>query len=238
MLRINLATRPFYNERGVYVVLTMFAVVGLALFTSGVLRVVDLSRRNSDLTAVAERAEFNASELANEVMQIQDSVNPEAIEGATAAAREVNRLIERRFFSWTDFLNRIETTLPSDVMVTEVRPDIEIGGIEVTMGVVGRRLDAINEFIGALEDSGHFSHVLNRQSEITGDEMYRAVLRGDYLKDSSETGETGVAVRAGENESNFGGVDRTVNRNHKVLSGTVGSDSDEIIQEDVDKENK
>ena len=37
-------------------------------------------------------------------------------------AREANRLIDQRTFSWTEFFNHIEETLPPDVMLTSVRP--------------------------------------------------------------------------------------------------------------------
>ena len=180
MLRTNLATRPFYNERAVYLALGVVAVVGLVVLATGVLRIVDFSRRNTELAARAERAEREGAQLSAQTAEIQRSVSPQTLDEVAAAAREANLLIDQRVFSWTDFFNRIETTLPPEVMLTEVRPDIEPGSIEVTMGVLGSRLDAIDEFIGALEESGAFTEVLNRQSEITADGMYRAVVRGRY----------------------------------------------------------
>ena len=182
MLRANLATRPFYNERAVYLVLGLVAVVGLLVLYVETGRIIHLSRLNTERIRQAEDDEREGAALSVLAAEIQRSVSPEAIDEVAAAAREANLLIDQRVFSWTDFFNRIETTLPPDVMMTEVRPDIEPGSIEVTMGVLGRSLGAINEFIGALEDSGAFTEVLNRSSEITEDGMYRAVLRGTYLQ--------------------------------------------------------
>ena len=182
MLRSNLATRPFYNERAIYMVLGVVAVVGLVVLAYEIDRIIHLSRLNTEQTIQAEEDERQGAELSVLATAIQRSVDPRALEEVAAAAREANLLIDQRVFSWTDFFNRIETTLPPDVMMTEVRPDIEPGSIEVRMGVLGRRLDAINEFIGALEESGAFTEVLNRQSDITEDGMYRAELRGTYLQ--------------------------------------------------------
>ncbi len=182
MLRSNLATRPFYNERAVYLVLGLVAVVGLVVLYVEAGRIIQLSQLNTERIRQAEDDEREGAALSVLAAQIQRSVSPEALDEVAAAAREANLLIDQRVFSWTDFFNRIETTLPPDVMMTEVRPDIEPGSIEVTMGVLGRSLGAINEFIGALEDSGAFTEVLNRSSEITEDGMYRAVLRGTYLQ--------------------------------------------------------
>ena len=186
MLCANLATRPFYNERAVYLVLGMVAVFGLVVLATGIYRIVDLSRRNTELTVRAERAEREGADLSARAAEIERSVSPRAFEEVAAAAREVNLLIDQRVFSWTDFFNHIETTLPPDVMMTEVRPEIEPGSIEVRMGVLGRRLDAISEFIGALEESGAFTEVLNRQAEITEDGMYRAVLSGQYVHEKAQ----------------------------------------------------
>ena len=182
MLRANLATRPFYNERAVYLVLGLVAVVGLVVLYVEAGRIIQLSQLNTERIRQAEDDEREGAALSVLAAEIQRSVSPEALDEVAAAAREANLLIDQRVFSWTDFFNRIETTLPPDVMMTEVRPDIEPGSIEVTMGVLGRSLGAINEFIGALEDSGAFTEVLNRSSEITEDGMYRAVLRGTYLQ--------------------------------------------------------
>ena len=182
MLHTNLATRPFYNERAVYVVLGLVAMIGLVLLYVETDRIIDLSRLNTERTGQAEDAEREGANLSTLAAGTLRSVSPQALEEVTAAAREANLLIDQRIFSWTEFFNRIETTLPSDVMLTEVRPDIEPGSIEVTMGVLGRRFDAIDEFIGALEASGAFTEVLNRQSDITEEGMYRALLRGTYLQ--------------------------------------------------------
>lgn len=201
MLRTNLATRPFYNERAVYLGLGVLALIGLAVLASLVVRVVDLSGRNTELTARAEQAEMERAGLVSRMAEVQGTVNPAALERVAAAAREANTLIDQRVFSWTQFFNRIETTLPTDVMVTLVRPDIAPGSVEVTMGVVGQELDAITAFIGALEASGAFSDVLNQTAELTDEGTYRAVLRGRYLQatDSSDT------VAPEERETSAGG---------------------------------
>ena len=180
MIRTNLATRPFYNERAVYMALGLVAVVGLVVLYVEAGRIIELSRLNTDRIRQAEAAEREGDELSVLAAQIQGEVGPQVLDDVAAAVREANLLIEQRGFSWTGFFNRIETTLPPDVMMTDVRPDIGPGSIEVTMGVFGRRLDDINEFVGALEASGAFTGVLERQSEITEDGMYRAVVRGQY----------------------------------------------------------
>ena len=51
MLRTNLSTRPFYNERAVHLVLGLVALVVLALTVVNLVSVVRLSRQNTVLSA-------------------------------------------------------------------------------------------------------------------------------------------------------------------------------------------
>ena len=197
MLRGNLATRPFYNEGAVYMVLGIVAVAGLVVLGNGVRRVLDLSQRSTTVASLVEDAEREEANLAGRTLELQRAVSPQSLEEVEGAAREAKSLIEQRVFSWTEFFNRIETTLPPDVMLTEVRPDIESGSIEVTMGVMGRNLDAISLFIRALEDSGAFNEVLNVASDLTDDGMYRAVLSGQYMSGSIAPPALGDAVELG-----------------------------------------
>ena len=120
MLRGNLATRPFYNEGAVYMVLGIVAVAGLAVLGNGVGRVLDLSQRSTALASVAEETEQEEANLTARTMELQRGVSPQSLEEMEVAAREAKLLIEQRVFSWTEFFNRIETTLPPDVMLTEV----------------------------------------------------------------------------------------------------------------------
>ena len=185
MLRTNLATRPFYNERLARMALGVAAALALAVLAAGVVRLVDLARLNGELSARMDRATRAAADLSARAAEAQRAATPRDLRALAEATREANTLITQRVFSWTDFFNRIETTLPPDVMVTEVRPEIEPGTVDVTMGVLGRSLDSISRFVTSLETSGAFVGVLNRQMELTEDGMYRAVLRGRYLESAA-----------------------------------------------------
>ena len=51
MLRANLATRPFYNERAVHVLIAAAAAIVLALTAVNLIRIVNLSRHNTELSS-------------------------------------------------------------------------------------------------------------------------------------------------------------------------------------------
>ena len=63
MLRTNLATRPFYNEGAVRLVLLGLGLVVVAATLFNVARVIQLSRRDTQLVTQASRDEARATEL-------------------------------------------------------------------------------------------------------------------------------------------------------------------------------
>ena len=181
MLRTNLATRPFYNERAVQLVVLAVGLVAIVVAGFGATQVVRLSQQDRALTITAERDEAAAADTSGRAVSVwRGTSEPELLE-LVASARQANQLIDQRVFSWTEFLNRIEETLPPSVMLESVRPNIDAGAVSVSLGVVGRGVEEIDAFVEALEDSGAFSGILAREQEMTDGGGYRALLVGRYL---------------------------------------------------------
>jgi len=197
MLRSNLSTRPFYNERGVHWALALAALGVAAVTVFNVGELVSLSARNTALAAGIARDETATRDLAREAEAIRRSLDRKELEAVTDAAREANDLIDRRTFSWTAFFNVIETTLPPDVMLTSVRPRIEQGIVTITINVVGRETEDLDQFMTALEETGAFADLLPRQEEIGDDGMHRAVLIGRYLGPPAAATTGAEEVRSG-----------------------------------------
>lgn len=181
MLRTNLATRPFYNERAAHLLLATVGAVAIATMIWSAAEVVALSRMHTQLAVRADQAEQSAAEVSARAAAIRRDLNQKELEELTAAAEEANQLIDRRVFSWTQFFNRIERTLPESVMLTSVRPDFQADDPDVIMGVMAKSVEDIDIFIEQLESTGAFADVLSREEEITDEGMYRAILRGRYL---------------------------------------------------------
>ena len=191
MVQTNLSTRPFYNERPVHLALGIVALLVLGLTVFNVTQAVRLSSRNTELTERADRVEAVVADVAGQTLAIQRDINRTELDAVVTAAREANALIDRRIFSWTEFFNRIESTLPPDVMMTSVRPEIGEEEIAVSMGVLGRRVEDIETFMGRLEATGAFAELLARQEEATAQGMYRAALRGRYLPSAEPRADIG-----------------------------------------------
>ena len=182
MLRTNLATRPFYNRRVVQVVLGLAAAVVVALSAFNVVQILRLSASQSMLGARAAEATREAARLRAEAVRIRAQINPEELQVVANAAREANAIIDQRAFSWTDLLADFEATLPPDVRITSVQPQLnEKTGFIVSITAEARRSEDLDAFIEALEQRGSFHNVLSVQEQTSTDGLIVAVIQGAYL---------------------------------------------------------
>ena len=154
----------------------------LAITFVNVSRIVALSRRNTELSAAYEcRSSGSVARSATEAARIRRSINKDELALVVNAAQEANALIDQRTFSWTEFFNQIESTIPPDVMLTSVRPSFKDGITSVTMMVKGRQNADIDEFMEKLEATGVFENVLAPSSESTEDGLWRATIEAVYV---------------------------------------------------------
>ena len=180
MLRTNLSTRPFYNERGIHIAIGIAAVLISALTVWNIVRIVTLSRQNTELATRVNRDESEATQLTKMAAEIRGKINREELTLVVESAREANALIDQRTFSWTAFFNRLESTMPPDVMLTSVRPSVRDGVTRVRMTVLGRRAEDVDEFIEKLEATGAFEDVVPSQQDRTDEGLYRVAIESVY----------------------------------------------------------
>ena len=186
MLRTNLSTRPFYNDRAVHIAIGAAALLVLALTAVNVFRMITLSRQNTELSSRinADHAEADAlGKMATDILRRVDKAELQLI---VDSAREANALIDQRTFSWTAFFNRIESTMPPDVMLSAVKPLVRDGVTRVTMTVLGRRAEDIDEFMEKLEATGAFDEVVPSQQDRTDEGLFRVTLESIYTGASTE----------------------------------------------------
>lgn len=186
MLRTNLATRPFYNERAVHVVIGAVAAVVLAITVFNVVRIVTLSRHNTELSSRINSQRAEAERLTSEAARIRRTINKDELALVVNEAEEANTLIDQRTFSWTEFFNLIESTLPPDVMLSAVRPSFKDGITHVNMFVLGRRPEDIDEFMEKLEATGSFEEINAATSDWTDAGLKRAVIESVYVAQPPE----------------------------------------------------
>jgi Tfp pilus assembly protein PilN len=159
MIRTNLATRPFYNERAVQAWLLIFLAIVMGATAFNVSRVLRYSRSDTELNTRAARDESQAASLRTAAARLRSTVDPKQIAFASLEARQANDLIDRRTFSWTELFNYFETTLPDEVRITSWRPRVERDQFYLTITIVARGADDVSQFMDNLQGTGAFAQV-------------------------------------------------------------------------------
>ena len=185
MLRTNLSTRPFYNERAVHLAIAAFAVLVVGITAWNVLSVLGLSRQNTELSSRVNRDHDEAARLTKAAVEIRGRINQAELQRVVNAAREANGLIDQRTFSWTAFFNRLESTMPPDVMLASVRPYVDEGVTRVHMQLLARRAEDADEFIERLEATGAFENVVPTQQDRTDEGLFRVTVESVYTANAA-----------------------------------------------------
>jgi len=196
VLRTNLATRPFYNERAIQLLLALAALLVVILTAFNAIRIFSLSRQNTELSSLVNRDRQEAQRLTREAQRIRAGINVEELQATADAAGVANALIDQRTFSWTEFFNRIEETLPPDVMLTSVQPSFGREATIIQMSVLGRQIEDIDEFMEKLEATGAFHDVLPTQEDTTDEGLHRLMVRSTYTGTVSEAPEAATPPQA------------------------------------------
>jgi Tfp pilus assembly protein PilN len=195
-LATNLATRPFYNVRAVQVLLGAFALIVIAFTLFNIIELVRLRGMENALGSHASDSETQAAKLRAEAARIRTQIDQKELEAVSAAAREANAIIDRRAFSWTELLEQLEATLPADVRIRTVQPQLEQGVFKVLLTAEARRPEDMADFIDALEKTGAFRDVVPLREEIGDEGLVATSIDSIYTPAPRATAETPATAPA------------------------------------------
>jgi Tfp pilus assembly protein PilN len=176
MLRLNLSTRPFYNEGLVHLAL---GVAGAALLLGLVLNgrdVIRLSAARGALNARISTAEQAVATAEASRRSLEAKARQSDLDAIRRSAAEANSVIAARAFSWTALLNDVADQLPPGVRLVAVKPAHTDAETKVAMIVRGRSNADIEQFLTRLEATGRFSHGLVSDGELDDDGTLRVTL--------------------------------------------------------------
>jgi Tfp pilus assembly protein PilN len=194
VIRTNLATRPFYNERSVHTLFLIVAVIVVAATSFNASRVLRYSRSDTQLATQSARDEARAADLRQQAARLRATVDMKQVDFASADAKQANDLIDRRTFSWTDLFNRFEATLPDDVRIVSVRPRTDRSqGIVLVIAVAARGVDDVNQFMSNLEATGGFARLRPAEEHLNERGELESVLETIYVPSAGKP-----AAAAGE----------------------------------------
>jgi Tfp pilus assembly protein PilN len=185
VIRTNLATRPFYNERLVNLWLLLLAAVVVAATLFNITRARSDSGSNTELASQAAENATRTNELRRTATALRATLDAKQLEAVSADAREANNLIDRRTFSWTALFNRFETTLPDEVRITSVRPTVDRDHkITLTISVVARSVNDVDQFMSRLDETGAFKELYSTEERPNEDNQIESVLTMVYVPEA------------------------------------------------------
>jgi type IV pilus assembly protein PilN len=156
---LNLASKPFFNNRKYYAVSLLLGLVFVGLSAANLLLYLAhrsqsqrLNRELADQTAEAGRLEQQQQEIWARLQrpETEDFLN---------LVDYLNPLIARRTFSWTRFLNQLENLVPHQVQIVAITPRIVESEITVEIFCNARSGADYIEFISRLEADPDFYRV-------------------------------------------------------------------------------
>jgi type IV pilus assembly protein PilN len=181
MIRTNLSTRPFYNERAVNLLLGGVAAIAIVATLFNVTRYVQLRAHDSGLSSQIALDEQRAADLRSQAARLRATIDPKQIELVTNEARKANELIDRRTFSWTELFNWFETTLPEDVRITSVRPKVDnVKGTTLTITIVAKTIEDAYQFMANLEATGAFSDMIPKDDRYNEQGQVESIVEMSY----------------------------------------------------------
>lgn len=184
MIRTNLSTRPFYNTAAVRLWLLVAGLVVLGATAFNVTQVLRYSNSNTELVTKSAADEASAAELRWTAQRLRASVDAAQVDAVSVDARQANELIDRRTFSWTELLNRFERTLPDDVRITAVHPELDKQRrIVLTVDVLARGVDDVNRFMENLDETGAFEELRSIQEQTNEEGQIQSALQMVYKRD-------------------------------------------------------
>jgi len=179
----NLATEPFLNRRiplliaGVLAALAMVAtVLNLVLFL-----VRGGEYRNHKATRAQQQERL--VEVDKQLAQAKKLLEGREVDQYAAEAEFAAELIERRQFSWTQFLDRVEAVKPFGVMVNDLDPSVNTdGGIEVRLRGSANAREELLKLEKNLLDCPYFKNPLLESEDRDGNTpLIKFSVRAEYL---------------------------------------------------------
>jgi Tfp pilus assembly protein PilN len=151
---LNLARHPFRNERLPTLLFLLGCAVLLGLSVRHAVAARDLlPERTAGVDGELVTLEQEVARLRSEAESLRTR---SASEQALREWAVIRDLVDRRAFSWSELLGRLEGVVPAGIRLVSIAPSGAHGEIEVAVGAVGEAVEDGLEFLKALQKGREF----------------------------------------------------------------------------------
>ena len=179
-LQINLARRPFRNER---LLLTGYAVLvaGLLAFSAWNGWVLARTGETRALKRTVAETSQRIRDLERRRAAVQKEIQALGLTELQADLEYANGLLAQHQVYWTDLLNRLEAAQPYYVRLNSIAPGTSRTGVRLVLNAEGRRYQDVLEFIDRLEASPYFRNVYPTADRFTERRLFIFTLQMEYF---------------------------------------------------------
>jgi Tfp pilus assembly protein PilN len=196
---LNLASRPSRNELlpAILFYLAVAAALGVTVKHGLVLRGL-LPDRTSALHARVTSLESEAARLRSEGVALRGPAPDPAV---VARWSELKDLVDRRTFSWTRLLARLERVVPQGVRISAILPSVKGGEFDLEITAQAQSTDAGFELLKRLQSRPEFEDpmpvaVTESGREGEGTKEFRLKMR--YRPDAAPAEEPAAPPEGGD----------------------------------------
>lgn len=151
---LNLARRPVRNERGPTLLLGLACVVLAAATVRHAVFANELRRGGArDAEGEVLALDREIEHLRGEAAELQRTPPPR---GRLDEWKTLERLVDRRVFSWTGLFAALEAAMPPTVRLASVAPVAEHGATVLSLAAVGRSAEDAIALLKSLQASPGF----------------------------------------------------------------------------------
>jgi len=161
MLRfhLNLATNPFVNYRKYYLIGLVLLLAGIGGAGYSVNRFRVLRQENSALEQDLRLKQQELNQLTAHGAHLKEQLEQPKTLDEIDRINFYNLLIQRDTFPWTQFFQDLESVIPFNVQVTQIRQKASGQTVDLEMVFLGRTaVDAVN-FLRNLTNSKKFHNI-------------------------------------------------------------------------------
>jgi hypothetical protein len=158
-IRLNLATKPFENQRRFLAGAALLGILGGFLFLILGWRYYSLRKADTEMRARTQQYREEMAKLGVQRRQLDEFfAQPENLK-LIERANFIKSVIEARSINWTQMFMDLEHTLPAGVHVVRIQPKLEKGIVSVNFVVGAVNQESELKLLKAFEESKSFSHI-------------------------------------------------------------------------------
>ncbi len=158
-ITINLASRPFRNNRVIGSVLATAAAAIILATVYNLYVFLNYGSSYAEVTRTERESRGRLATLEMDERKLSKEIAARDFRRVYERGKFANDLILRRSFSWTLLFNKLEAVVPREVMMTSIRPNIGADRIVVHLQGVAKNHGALIALEEALQGNAVFANV-------------------------------------------------------------------------------